>query len=141
MIIIAMLIMIIKIPVRHLELTYQVLSSLIFETPGTESLHFKCPALATLIFEMLGIQNLYVGWPAFAALIFEVPGIQNLNFTCPAAGHKVTLLNFHATIFNLKKCMSHTPYKDTHYAIIYVFCPYFRSTNCSINTLLVTGNQ
>ena len=34
MIIIVMIIMIIKITVRHLELTYQVLSSLIFEIPG-----------------------------------------------------------------------------------------------------------
>ena len=91
-IIIVMVIMIIKIQVRHLELTYQVLSSLIFETPGTQSLHFKCPALATLIFEVPGIQNLHVGWPALAALIFEVPGNQNLNFKCPAAGIKLIFI-------------------------------------------------
>ena len=88
--IIVMVIMIIKIPVGHLKLTYQVLSSFIFEALGTQSLHFKCPALAVLIFKVPGIQNLCVWWPGLAALIFEVPGIQNLNFKCPAAGHKVT---------------------------------------------------
>ena len=67
--------MIIKIQLTHLELTHQVPSSLIFETPGTWSLHFKCLALVTLIFQVPGIYNLYVGWPALAALIFEVPGI------------------------------------------------------------------
>ena len=31
--------------------------------------------------------------------------------------------------------MWHTPYKDTHYVIIHIFCWYFRSTNWLINTL------
>ena len=41
MIIIVMIIMITIILVRHLAFTYQVLSSLIFEAPGTYGLHFK----------------------------------------------------------------------------------------------------
>ena len=77
-----------------IELTYQVISSLIFQVPGTQSLHFKCPALATLISKMPVIQHLCIGCPELAAQIFELPGIQNLCFKCSAAGHKVILFNY-----------------------------------------------
>ena len=45
-------------------------------------------------------------------------------------------LNFHTAIFNSKKRMWHTPYKDTHNIIIHIFCRYFKSINWLINTLL-----
>ena len=47
----------------------------------------------------------------------------------------------HALIFNSKKHMWHTPYKDTHYVIIHIFCWYFRSTNWLINTLFDEDNS
>ena len=57
-----------------MELTYQLLSSLICQVQGTWSLHFKCPALASLI-SKVPVRHLELTYQVHSSLIFEAPGI------------------------------------------------------------------
>ena len=79
-----------------IEITYQVISSLIFQVPGTQSLHFNCRALATLI-SKVPVRHVELTYQVLSYLIFEAPGTQSLHFKCPA----LTILIFKVPGFSI----------------------------------------
>ena len=66
-----------------IELTYQVLSSLIIQVPRTWKSYFKCPALAILISKMQ-VRYLELTYQVLSSLLFEAPGTLSLHFKRPA---------------------------------------------------------